>query len=164
MNSSIHSGTNPIPLQELAQSIQATIHGSPEVLISGLSHLEGASPSDLSFVLKPKFYEAARNSQAAAFLTIQPIPDDPRPQLITSNPLLAMATMAQKFFLPPLPQRGTHPTAVTGLDVRIGPEVSIGPFVTIGDRAQIGSRATIYAGVHIGEDTVIGDDCIDGGS
>ncbi len=160
MNHSLCSSTNPISLQELAQHIEATIQGSAEILISGLSHLEGASPGDLSFVLKPKFHEAARHSQAAAFLTTQPIPDDPRPQLITPHPLLAMATLAQNFFLPPLPQRGIHPTAVTGQDVRIGPNVSIGPLVTIGDRAEIGSGVTIYAGVHIGEDTVIGDDCI----
>lgn len=160
MNGANHSPTTPIPLQELAQSIQATIQGSREVLISGLSHLQEASHGDLSFVLKPKFHEAARNSQAAAFLTTQPIPNDPRPQLITSNPLLAMATLAQQFFLPPLPPRGIHSTVVTGLDVRIGPDVSIGPLVTIGDRAEIGSGVTIYAGVHIGEDTVIGNDCL----
>ncbi len=160
MNGTHHSHHTPIPLQELAQSIQATIHGSPEVLISGLSHLEEASCGDLSFVVKPKFHETARHSLAAAFLTTQPIPNDPRPQLITSHPLLAMATLAQQFFLPPLPPRGIHSTAVTGLDVRIGPDVSIGPLVTIGDRAEIGSGVTIYAGVHIGEDTVIGNDCL----
>ena len=160
MNSSIPSHTNPIPLEDLAQSVQATIHGSSEVFISGLSHLEGATCGDLSFVLKPKLYEAARKSQAAAFLTTHPFPDDPRPQLICSNPMLAIVTLAQKYFLPPLPPRGIHPTAVTGHDVRIGPDVSIGPLVTIGDRAEIGSGVTIYAGVHIGDDAIVGDDCV----
>jgi len=149
-----------ITLKELAQCVQATIRGSSEVLISGLSHLEGATPGDLSFVLKPKFHTAAKHSQAAAFLTAIPIPDDPRPQLICPNPMLAIVTLAQTYFSLPPPPRGIHPTAVTGHDVRIGPDVSIGPLVTIGDRAEIGSGVTIYAGVHIGEDTVIGDDCI----
>ncbi len=160
MNRANHSQTNPISLEDLAQSVQATIHGSSEVFISGLSHLEEATSGDLSFVLKPKFYEAARNSQAAAFLTTQPIPDDPRPQLICANPLLGIVTLAEKYFLPPLPQRGIHPTAVIGKDVRIGPNVSIGPLVTIGDRTEVGSGVTIYAGVHIGEDAAIGDDCV----
>ena len=155
-----HIHATPVSLQELAQSIQATLHGSSDVVISGLSHLEGATSGDLSFVLKPKLHDSARKSQASAFLTTELIPDEPRPQLLTTNPLLAMATLAQRFFLPPLPPRGIHPTAVTGHDVRIGPDVSIGPLVTIGDRAEIGSRATIYAGVHIGEDAIIGDDCI----
>ena len=155
-----HTQALPVPIEELAQCVQATLHGSSDVLISGLSHLEGASSGDLSFVLKPKFHEAAKSSQAAAFLTAHTIPDDPRPQLICSNPLLAIVTLAQKYFSSPLPQRGIHPTAVTGHDVRIGPNVAIGPLVTIGDRAQIGSSVTIYAGVHIGEDAVIGDDCI----
>ena len=152
--------TASIPIQELAQCVRATLRGSSEVVISGLSHLEGATPGDLSFVLKPKFHEAAKQSQAAAFLTVDPIPNDPRPQLICPNPLLAIVTLAQQYFSPPLPPRGIHPTAVTGHEVRIGPDVSIGPLVTIGDRAQIGSCVTIYTGVHIGDDTVIGDDCI----
>lgn len=160
MNNARPSRTNSISLEALAQSVQATIHGSSEVLISGISHLEEATCGDLSFVLKPKFYDAARNSQAAAFLTTQPIPDDPRPQLLCSNPLLAIVTLAQKYFLPPLPQRGIHPTAVIGQDVRIGPDVSIGPLVTIGDCADIGSGVTIYAGGHIGENAVIGNDCV----
>ncbi len=159
MKNSHHTHTSPVPIEELVQSIQATLHGSSDVLISGVSHLEGATSGDLSFVLKPKYHEAARSSQAAAFLTTQLIFDDPRPQLVCSNPMLAMVTLAQKYFRAPLPQRGIHPSAITGFDVRIGPEVSIGPLVTIGDRAQIGSGVTIYSGVHIGEDTVIGDDC-----
>ena len=149
-----------IPIEELLPCIQASLHGSSDVLISGVAHLEGATSGDLSFVLKPKFHEAARSSQAAAFLTTELIADDPRPQLICSNPMLAMVTLAKKYFGSPLPQRGIHSSSVTGEDVRIGPEVSIGPLVTIGDRAQIGSGVTIYSGVHIGEDTVIGDDCI----
>lgn len=149
-----------IPLQELAQAIQATVHGPSDLLISGLCHLEGASCGDVSFVLKPGFQKAARQSKAAAFIVTQPIPDDPRPQLIVSNPLAAVATLAHLYFLPPLPDRGIHPTAVTGLDVRIGPDVSIGALVTIGDRAQIGSGVTIHAGVHIGDDAIIGNECI----
>ena len=149
-----------IPLQELAKAIHAIVHGSPDVLISGLAHLEGASSGDISFVLKPSFQEAARQSQAAAFIVTHPIPGDPRPQLIVPNPLLAVTALAQKFFLPPLPPRGIHPSAVIGMDVHIGPEVSIGALVTIGDRARIGSSVTIHAGAHIGEDTIIGDECL----
>ena len=160
MNSTPLPRPNHIPLIDLAKTVQATISGPENILISGLSHLEGASTNDLSFVINPQFYEAARQSRAAAFLTKDHIPGDPRPQIITPNPLMAMATLAQRFFLPPLPARGIHSTAVTGQDVRIGPEVSIGPLVTINDRAQIGARVTIYAGVHIEEDAVIGDDCI----
>lgn len=149
-----------IPLQELAQAIQAAIHGPPDILISGLSHLEGASCSDISFVLKPSLFEAARQSQAAAFIVPDPIPDDPRPQLVVPNPLIAVSVLAQKYFLPPPPPRGIHPTAVMGQDVRIGSDVSIGALVTIGDRAQIGSGTTIHAGVHLGDDTMTGQDCL----
>ena len=152
--------TRPVSLRELAANIQATVVGHDDILIAGLSHLEGATGNDLSFVLKPKFHDAARKSEAAAFLTSQPIPDEQRPQLLIPNPLLAVGILAEHFFSPPLPEHGIHSSAVTGHDVRIGPDVSIGPLATIGDRVQIGSGVTIYAGVHIGDDAVIGDECI----
>jgi UDP-3-O-[3-hydroxymyristoyl] glucosamine N-acyltransferase len=160
MNSVPPQRATPIPLQELAQAVQATIQNPGDVPIAGISNLEGATGADLSFVLKPAFQDAARQSQAGAFIVAQPIPGDPRPQLIVPNPLIAVATLAQQFFLPPLPPRGIHPTAVIGAEVSIGPEVFIGPLVTIGDRAKVGARATIHAGVHIGDETTIGDDCI----
>lgn len=149
-----------VSVHELAQAIQATVQGSTDVLISGISQLDSAIGSDLSFVLKPTFHAAAQRSQAAAFVVGQPIPDETRPQLIVGHPLLAIATLAQRFFAPPLPPRGIHPSAILGVEGRIGPEASIGALVTIGDRIQIGARVTIHAGVHIGNDVILGDDCI----
>lgn len=160
MNTTTPQRGSHVPLHELANAIQATVQGSTDMLISGIAQLDGATSSDLSFVVKPTLHQAAKSSLAAAFVVTQPIPDDPRPQLIVANPLVAIATLAQRFFVPPLPPRGIHPTAILGVEGRIGPEVSIGALVTIGDRAQIGSRVTIHAGVHIGSDVVIGDDCI----
>ncbi|MCA9461466.1 MAG: UDP-3-O-(3-hydroxymyristoyl)glucosamine N-acyltransferase [Nitrospira sp.] len=147
-------------LLELAHAVHATIQGPTDLLISGISQLSDATSGDLSFVLKPAFHQAAKASLAAAFVVAQPIPDDPRPQLIVPNPLVAIATLAERFFLPPLPPRGVHPSAILGSEGRIGPEVSIGALVSIGDRVQIGSRVTIHAGSHIGNDVVIGDDCM----
>ena len=132
-----------IPLQELAQAVQASIQGSTDLLISGISQLDGATNGEISFVLKPTFFEAARKSQAAAFVVAHPIPGESRPQLIVANPMVAIATLAERFFTPPLPPRGIHSSAVIGLEVRIGPEVFIGPLVTIGDRVQIGTGATM---------------------
>ena len=160
MNMSFSQPASHVPLQELANAIQATVQGSTDIMISGISQLDAATPSDLSFVLKPSLHKTAKASLAAAFVVAQPIPDDPRPQVIVSNPLVAIATLAQRFFVPPLPPRGIHPSAILGVEGRIGPEVSIGALATIGDRAQIGSRVTIHAGVHIGHDVIIGDDCI----
>lgn len=106
MTRSSQSRPISIPIKELAQCVNGTLHGPSEVLISGLSHLEGATCGDLSFVLQPKFHEAAKISQAAAFLTAQPIQDDMRPQLICPNPMMAIVTLAQKYFYRPSHNEG----------------------------------------------------------
>ena len=132
-----------VSLHELAEAVQATVQGSSEVLISGISQLDSAIGSDLSFVLKPAFHGAAKLSHAAAFVVGQPIPDETRPQLIVPNPLLAVATLAERFFTPPLPPRGIHPSAILGVEGRIGPEASIGALVTIAPALKSTVRSSI---------------------
>lgn len=157
MSPSRHPG---IRLDELAQFVQAEVHGSGDVVLTGVASLEDAEPGDLAFVAHAKSVEAARRSKASAFVVAKPLPNDTRPQLLTPQPLYAFACLVQRYFSLPLPSKGIAQEVVHGMDVRIGPDVSIGPFVTIGDRAQIGARVTLYPGVYLGDDTVVGDDSI----
>ena len=154
------NGRPGIRLEELAQFIQADVHGSADILLTGAASLEGAKAGDLAFVAGAKAVESALKSHASAFVVGKPFPNDPRPQLLTADPLYAFACLVQRYFPLPLPDQGIAQEVVRGIDVRIGPEVSIGPYVTIGDRVQIGARVTIYPGVYLGDDTVIGDDSI----
>ncbi|RMH31456.1 MAG: UDP-3-O-(3-hydroxymyristoyl)glucosamine N-acyltransferase [Nitrospirae bacterium] len=151
---------NGIPIHVLAQAVQGQLSGPGEVMITGVSSLEGATSGDLAFVAKPNLVQQARRSKAGALIVAQPLPGEQRPQIVVSNPLYAFAVIASRYFTPPPPARGIASEAVFGSDVCIGPEVSIGPFVTLGDRARIGARVTLYPGVYLGEDTVVGDDTV----
>ena len=155
------SNLNPgVRLEELAQFIQGQIQGSGEILVTGIASLESAKPGDLVFVANPKWAEAAKRSQASAFIVAKPLPNENRPQLLTPAPLYAFVCLVRQFFMPPPQPKGLANEIVRGVDVRIGPDASIGPFVTLGDRVQIGARVTLYPGVFLGDDVVIGDDSV----
>lgn len=156
------SGPPPrsITVGELASAVGAQVTGAADVVISGVSSLEQAKSGDLAYVDGGRFIKAAQASKAAAFVVAQPLPDLPRPQLVTANPKYVFARLVQQFFTAPYKARGVAAQITQGTDVLIGPEVSIWPFVTLGDRVKIGARVTLYPGVFIGDDSEVGDDCL----
>ncbi len=149
---------NRVRLEELAQFIQGEIHGAGDLEITGVASLDQAAPGDLAFITDTKLEDKARESRASAFVTSRPLDQEPRPQLLTPNPLYAFSCLTHRFFVPPSPITGIAKNIIKGIDVRIGPETAISTFVTLGDRVQLGARVTLYPGVVIGNDAVIGDD------
>ncbi|MDQ6733230.1 MAG: UDP-3-O-(3-hydroxymyristoyl)glucosamine N-acyltransferase [Nitrospirota bacterium] len=149
-----------IRLQEISRAIEGSIIGSSDVIVSGVSSLAEAGPTDLGYVASDRFIQAAKESQAAAFIVGREIPDLPRPQIRVKNPAYAFARIAEMFFVSPFVSRGISEHITRGEAVEIGPETSIWPFVTLGDRVHIGARVTLYPGVFIGDDAVIGDDSL----
>lgn len=149
-----------IRLDEISRAIEGSIIGASDVIVSGVSSLAEARPTDLGYVASDRFIKAAKESQAAAFIVGRAIPDLPRPQILVKNPAYAFARIAEMFFVAPFLSRGISEQITRGEGVEIGPEASIWPFVTLGDRAHIGARVTLYPGVFIGDDAVIGDDSL----
>ena len=62
------NGRPGIRLEELAQFIQAEVHGSADILLTGAASLEDAKAGDLAFVAGAKAVESALKSQASAFV------------------------------------------------------------------------------------------------
>jgi UDP-3-O-[3-hydroxymyristoyl] glucosamine N-acyltransferase len=151
---------SPISLSQLRDLVGGEILGSPETLLSGISSLEAAEPTDLSYVVSDRYLKAALGSSAGALLVSRPIPQFNRPQLVVPNPVYAFACVAQRFFTEPFRPRGIAQEATLGADLQVGTDPSIWPNVTLGDRVKIGDRVTLYPGVFIGHDSVLGDDCL----
>lgn len=150
----------PIPLSQIKEVIGGEVIGSLDLTVSGISNLEEAGPTDLSYVASDRFLKLALTSRAGAFIVGRPIPEMNRPQLVVPNPAYGFACVAQRFFTEPYRPRGIAKDFSGGLDVQIGPDPSIWPNVTLGDRVKIGACVTLYPGVFIGSDSVVGDDCL----
>jgi UDP-3-O-[3-hydroxymyristoyl] glucosamine N-acyltransferase len=147
-------------LGEIARAAEATVEGTPDTVIHGVSGLEEAKPGDLSFLAHPRFEGALAKTRATAVILTPGIACPGHVQALRAkDPYQAMARVLSLFDpFGAQPPAGVHPSAVIGKDVALGEGVSIGAHVVIEDGAAIGARSTISPGVFIGRGVVIGED------
>jgi UDP-3-O-[3-hydroxymyristoyl] glucosamine N-acyltransferase len=145
-------------LGELAAALNCELRGDAEVEISGVSGMEHAGPSHITFLANPKYAHKVKQTRAAAILVAQFIEDLHAAQLISNNPYLDSARAMALFYQPPKPPPGIHPTASIAASAKIGENPSIGPFAVVGENVAIGSNAILHAHVVIYEGAHIGDD------
>ncbi|MFQ5670406.1 MAG: UDP-3-O-(3-hydroxymyristoyl)glucosamine N-acyltransferase [Acidobacteriota bacterium] len=148
-------------LAEIAAAVGGTVEGDPDRRITGLSSLDEAGPSHLSFLAHSRYRRLARGSGAGAILAA-PGEDLPGKDVVrVADPYLALAR-ALELFAPPRPApAGIDPRAVVGEHTRIGADpdihagVVLGENVLIGDRVRLLPHVVVGAGATIGHDTTV---------
>jgi UDP-3-O-[3-hydroxymyristoyl] glucosamine N-acyltransferase len=149
-----------ITLAEIHRLVGGELYGDGATKVSTLASLAEAGAGALSFVAHDKALKTPSVPGAGALLAHRRLSELSVPHIVVSNPQLAFAQVAQRFFIRPAPPRGIAVEVIQGSGVRIGADPSIWPFVTLGDRVTIGARVTLYPGVFVGSDSVIGDDSV----
>jgi UDP-3-O-[3-hydroxymyristoyl] glucosamine N-acyltransferase len=146
-------------LGEFATLFNAKSQGNLECKISGIASLENAQSNQISFLIHPKFRDYLPTTKAAAVIIS---PHDALNYqgnaLITENPHLLYAKVAELFEAKQKNVAGIHPSAVIGVGCDIAASASIAAHCAIGDRVKIGNNVVIEPGTYIGDDCVIGDD------
>ena len=148
-------------LGEIAEIIQGTVVGDPDVIITGVSGVKEAKVGDLAFVANTKYLGLMDTTKASGIIVSREIKNAPKPVIQTDNPDLAFAKivglLAPNEIIHP---EGIHPTAIIGKNVKIGKKVAIQPYVVIEHDALIGDGSVLSAGVYIGHHTRIGKDTL----
>jgi UDP-3-O-[3-hydroxymyristoyl] glucosamine N-acyltransferase len=147
-------------LRELSDRLTCELRGDPEILITGVSTLERATPSEISFLSNPRYTRQVAASRAAAVITSDPavIPPE-KAALVSANPYLTFALALELFSSPPPVRPGIHPTALVSPTAKLGAGISVGPYTFIGDGVRIGNNVTIRSHCAIHENVEIGDNC-----
>jgi UDP-3-O-[3-hydroxymyristoyl] glucosamine N-acyltransferase len=149
-----------VSLEELARLVGGEIRGVCEDLLVGINAIQEAQKGQITFLSDPKHSKDLETTQASAVIVGSQFPPTSKPLIITSNPYLAYARVAQ-FFAP----RPEHPLGISSLahrgeDCRIGDTVSIYPFVYLGNQVEIEDGVVLYPGVYVGDSVRIGKDSI----
>ncbi|MGA3083186.1 MAG: UDP-3-O-(3-hydroxymyristoyl)glucosamine N-acyltransferase [Thermodesulfobacteriota bacterium] len=149
-----------VSLEQLARLVGGEVRGVCENLLIGISGIQEAQKGQITFLSNPKYGKDLETTQASAVIVGSQFPQTSKPLLITSNPYLAYARIAQ-FFAP----RPEHPLGISSLahrgeDCRIGDKVSIYPFVYLGNQVEIENGVVLYPGVYVGDSVRIGKDSI----
>ncbi|GAB1259340.1 UDP-3-O-(3-hydroxymyristoyl)glucosamine N-acyltransferase [Aurantivibrio plasticivorans] len=150
-------------LTELAEYSGAKLIGDGTLHISGISTLQEATSSQLSFLANPQYRKYLSSTQAGAVIL------DPREVqhfsgncLSVPNPYAAYAKLTALFAgvvetEAKLGASCVHPSAVVADSAEIGQGVVIGANAVIESGAQLGDGVSIGAGCFVGEGTKIGD-------
>jgi UDP-3-O-[3-hydroxymyristoyl] glucosamine N-acyltransferase len=147
-----------IHLRDLAARLGCQLRGEPDIEITGVSGMERAGPTDLTFLANPKYATKVKDTRAAAILVSEPLPGPVPASLISANPYHDFARALALFYQPPRPLPGIHPRAEIAASARIGEGASIGAYAVVGEHVVIGRNAILHPHVVIYEGAEIGDD------
>jgi UDP-3-O-[3-hydroxymyristoyl] glucosamine N-acyltransferase len=165
-------------LCELVDRLGGECVGDRDTTVSRVATLEKAREGELAFLANRKYLSQVHDCAASALIVAPDVRDQlaGRNLIVTADPYLYFARVAQLFTpLPPV-QPGVHrlaavasalpasvqvgPGASIEDDVVLGEDVVIGPNCHVGCGSRIGRGTRLYANVTIYHDCVIGENCI----
>ena len=148
-------------LGELAERLKLVLTGDPHTVISGIGALQSAKAGQISFLENPAYRKYLPDTQASAVILSEENQGLSKiPVLVSQNPYLIYAKIAQLFDTRSLPELGIHPTAVIGKNCEIHPTARIGAHCVIGNHCKIGAETCLWPNVTVYEGTIIGEHCI----
>jgi UDP-3-O-[3-hydroxymyristoyl] glucosamine N-acyltransferase len=144
-------------LGQLAAATGSRVRGDDTYVVNGLATLKSAQSSHIAFLANDKYRAQVADTQAGAVI-LRAADDDGSATnaLLTDNPYLVYAKVAQLLDTTPSLPAGIHPTAVIAEDVELGRDVAIGPYVVIDSGCRIGDQVEIGAHASVGKNSVIG--------
>ncbi|HZW71637.1 MAG TPA: UDP-3-O-(3-hydroxymyristoyl)glucosamine N-acyltransferase [Hanamia sp.] len=150
--------------KQIAELINGTIEGDPEVSVSSFGKLEEATQGQLAFLANPKYEEFIYSTQASVIIindslelekklqsTLIRVPDaySSFAVILTAYAELAKANLT-----------GIQDPSYISSSAVLGENVFVGAFTYIGEKVKIGKDVKIYPQVFLGNNVTIGDESI----
>lgn len=146
-----------IRLADLAQQLNAELHGDGDIVITGVASMHSAKSQQITFLSNSRYREqlAACNASAVV-LTEADLPFCTSAALVVRNPYLTYALMAQIMDTTPAPAKDIAPSAVIDATAQLGNNISVGANAVIEEGVVLGDNVIIGAGCFVGKFTKIG--------
>ena len=148
---------------EIAQLLQGTVEGNPEIKVNNISKIEEGKPGTLTFLANPKYEEFIYNTGASIALVNKDwkaehtIPDS-LTLIRVDDAYASLAVLLNAYNeQSKVRETGIHPSAVIHDSAQVADDVYIGPNCSIGARSKIGSGVVINAGTVVQHDCSIGE-------
>ncbi|HLH03896.1 MAG TPA: UDP-3-O-(3-hydroxymyristoyl)glucosamine N-acyltransferase [Bryobacteraceae bacterium] len=145
-------------LAQLADLLGCELTGSGETIITGVSTIEKAGPSEITFLANLRYAPKAKQTRAAAVIASEPLRTSASATLVSKNPYHDFARALELFYQPPRPAPGIHPTAAIARSAQLGENASIGAYAVVGEHVSLGRNAVLYPHAVIYDGCTIGDD------
>ncbi|MBI5785629.1 MAG: UDP-3-O-(3-hydroxymyristoyl)glucosamine N-acyltransferase [Rhodocyclales bacterium] len=146
-----------VTLAEIVARLGGEVAGDGRIEVTAITTLDAAGPGQLSFLANPKYRAKLATTKASAVIVAPDVLKDcPTAAIVTPQPYLYFARVAQWLQPRQRPPVGIHPSAV--VEGTVADSASIGANVWIGPGAEIGERVVVEANGSIGNDCHVGAD------
>lgn len=146
-----------ITLAELAEKLDAQLHGDGAVTITSLAGMNSAGEGQITFLSSPKYRKGLALCRASAVMLKEgDLAYCHGNALVVADPYLAYAKVAQILDTTPACATDIASSAVVASDAILGEGVAIGPNAVIESGALIGDNVQIGAGCFIGKGAKLG--------
>ena len=152
-------------LSDLAEYVGGRVIGDGSVVLSKISTIEEAGPSDITFLANPRYAKFLTKTRAGAIITAPGMIDESiigpgRAFLEVTQPYLAFAKILQLFAPPRTYNSGVSPSAHVEASACLAADVCVYPQCYVGKNVTVGARTVLLPGVFLGEDVQVGADCV----
>lgn len=150
--------------KQIAELINGTIEGDPDVAVSSFGKLEEATEGQLAFLANPKYEEFLYSTHASVIIinaslevekklnaTLIRVPDaySSFAVILTAYSEIAKANLT-----------GIQDPSYISSSAILGENIYVGAFAYIGEKVKIGKNVKIYPQVFLGDKVIIGDNSI----
>ncbi|KGT86810.1 UDP-3-O-(3-hydroxymyristoyl) glucosamine N-acyltransferase [Erwinia typographi] len=146
-----------IRLADLAQQLDAELHGDGELVISGIASMQSAQSGQITFLSNSRYREQLGICKASAVvLTEADLDFVNSAALVVKDPYLTYARMAQILDTTPQPAKDIAPSAAIDASAKLGANVAIGANAVIESGVELGDNVVIGPGCFVGKNSRIG--------
>ncbi|MFZ2650076.1 MAG: UDP-3-O-(3-hydroxymyristoyl)glucosamine N-acyltransferase [Burkholderiaceae bacterium] len=152
---------NSVTAREITQALGGELIGPPELRITRIGALEGATPSTISFLAHPRFQAQLEHTQAGCVIVAPAFRDLACARgttIVTADPYLYFARLTQWWvaLTRPAAPGAVHPSAVIDPMARIAPGACIAALAVVEASAVIEEGAVIGAHSFVGAGASVG--------
>ena len=150
--------------KEIAEILNGTVDGNPEVSVSTFARIETGKPGAISFFANPKYEQYVYTSKSDIIIVNRSF--EPKESVSATMIRVDDAYAAVAALLDYVTAKKRSYRRYRGCrssirwSAKIGKKVYVGDFAYVGKRARIGDYTKIYEHVYIGDDVKIGSHCI----
>jgi len=146
--------------KQLAEILDGSVEGNPEVIIDRPSKIEEGGVGSISFLGNAKYERYAYTTSASALLVnqdFQPRKPIQATLIRVENVYNSIAILLKQFGHQNNQPLGVSEEAFVHPDAKVGEGSSIGRLTIIEEGAQLGANCVVYPQVYIGANTTIGN-------
>lgn len=149
--------------QQIADFLNGTIEGDPNVQVSNFSKIEEGKPGSLSFLANPKYTNYIYTTDSSIvlvnndFVAEKPI----KATLIrVFNAYAGLAMLLEMVEKSKPKKKGIEPMSFVAESVKLGNDIYVGAFAYISENTIVGDNTQVHPQVYIGDGCTIGNNTI----